>query len=58
VRFVFDDPKLIGAQEELYFDRGALCPAIALFASQKFLRRKMSEILNTRKIGEHCGNSE
>ncbi len=45
VRFVFDDPEGIGAQAELEFDRGASCPATALFASQKFLRRKMTETL-------------
>ncbi len=45
VRFVFEDPENIGDQTELDFERGAEVPATALFASQKFLRRKMSQIL-------------
>src|SRR2546425_413263 len=51
-RFVFEDPEDIGEQLELEFDRGAVLPATVIFASQKFLRRKMSEALNDRKIGE------
>ena len=50
VRFVFDDPQQTGAQVELEFDRGAPVAATALFASQKFLRRQMTDALN-RKIG-------
>ena len=46
VSFVFADPEQTGADAELEFDRGASCPATDLFASQKFLRRKMSEALN------------
>ena len=49
VRFVFGDPELAGAELELKFDRGAQVPATDLFASQKFLRRKMSEALENRK---------
>jgi hypothetical protein len=51
LRFVFDDPQEKGAQAELDFDRGAPVAATSLFASQKFLRRQMSDALN-RKIGE------
>jgi hypothetical protein len=43
VRFVFDDPDNAGPQAELEFDRGAAIAASSLFASQKFLRRKMTE---------------
>jgi hypothetical protein len=50
VRFVFADPEQMGAQVELEFDRGAPVSATALFASQKFLRRQMSDALN-RRIG-------
>ncbi len=53
VRFVFRDPQHIGCELELEFERGAQVPATAIFASQKFLRRKMSEALNNRKIGEY-----
>jgi len=49
ISFVFDDPKGRGDEDELEFDRGAPFSASALFASQKFLRRKMTETLN---IGE------
>jgi len=53
VRFVFRDPQHIGCELELEFERGAQVPATAIFASQKFLRRKMSEALNNRKTGEY-----
>ena len=48
VRFVFDDPDDVGPQVELEFDRGAEVAASDLFASQKYLRRKMSEEINRR----------
>ena len=51
VRFVFEDPDRNGDKLELEFDRGAAVPATAIFASQRFLRRKMTEILNNRRIG-------
>ena len=52
VRFVFHDPRQIANDLELEFERGAQVPATAIFASQKFLRRKLSEALNNRKKGE------
>ena len=52
VSFVFFDPSQKGNDLELEFERGGQVSATALFASQKFLRRKMSEALNNRKIGE------
>ena len=55
VRFVFDDPDGIGDQIELEFDRGACVSATSLFASQKFLRRKMSEILQNRRTEKPYG---
>jgi hypothetical protein len=51
VRFVFEDESLEGAKAELEFDLGAIVAATGLFASQKYLRRKMSEALNNRRIG-------
>jgi hypothetical protein len=51
VAFVFSDPNSLGLQVVLEFDRGANVPATAVFASQKFLRRKMSEALNNRRNG-------
>ena len=50
VRFVFDDNAQQALEAELDFDRGARVAATDLFASQKFLRRKMSEALNDRRI--------
>lgn len=50
VGFAFADPELSGSQAELEFDRGAPVPATALFASQKYLRRQMTDVLN-RRIG-------
>jgi len=47
---VFEDSLNHGPQAELEFDRGAATAASGLFASQKYLRRKMSEALNDRKI--------
>jgi hypothetical protein len=49
VVFVFADADSRGSQAELEFDRGATVPATALFASQKYLRRKMTEALNLEK---------
>lgn len=46
--FVFLDANSQGSQAELEFDRGATAPATAIFASQKFLRRTMTETLNRR----------
>ena len=46
IRFVFDDSGGTGSQIELEFDRGAAIAASDLFASQKFLRRKMSEAID------------
>jgi hypothetical protein len=52
VRFLFDDPEQVGAEAELEFDRGAPVAGTALFASQKFLRRQMSGVIDEhRKIG-------
>jgi hypothetical protein len=44
--FVFLDQNSQGPQAELEFDRGAAAPATAIFASQKFLRRLMTETLD------------
>jgi hypothetical protein len=50
IRFVFQDPDSSGPLAELEFDRGAEVAASDLFASQKYLRRRMSEALNNRRI--------
>jgi hypothetical protein len=52
VLFVFLDPQHLGNELELEYERGAQVAATSIFASQKFLRRKMSEALNNRKTGE------
>lgn len=56
VQIVFEDPNETGPQCELEFDRGAPVAASSLFASQKFLRRKMSEALDNRRNGETYGS--
>jgi hypothetical protein len=48
VRFIFTEPRPTGEESELSFDLGASVPATALFASQKFLRRKINELINRR----------
>ena len=50
IQFVFDDPEHIGEQAELEFDRGANVSATNLFASQKYLRRKMTGKINNQKL--------
>jgi hypothetical protein len=45
VQFVFADPEHIGDQAELDFENGQSVPAKSLFASQTYLRRKMSDTL-------------
>jgi hypothetical protein len=52
VAFLFHDPDYEGSQVELEFDQGASVAATALFASQKFLRRRMSETIENRRIEE------
>ena len=47
VQFVFADPGNEGDHRELDFESGAVVPANSLFASQKYLRRKMTETLNS-----------
>jgi len=60
VRFVFVEPRSKGDQSELEFETGASVPATALFASQKYLRRKINQLLNDRRINNryesdtHC----
>lgn len=56
VRFVFVEPRTKGEQRELEFDTGASVPATALFASQKYLRRKINQLLNDRRIND-CSQS-
>jgi hypothetical protein len=53
VIFEFSDPENRGHQMELEFDRGALMPAVALFASQKFLRTQMSAITGGHESRKH-----
>ena len=60
IRFVFGDADSSGPHAELEFDRGAEVKASDLFASQKYLRRKMSEETrqsNTQKKEYQCQKS-
>lgn len=62
VRFVFEDAQGQGDQIEYEYDRGATISAVAIFASQKFMRRKMSAALSStdnltkREHTYHVGN--
>lgn len=56
IRFLFEDPGGVGPEAELEFDRGAEVAASDLFASQKYLRRRMSEALENRKIENYARN--
>jgi hypothetical protein len=56
VVFIFDDPDGRGPELELEFDCGAPLSASALFASQKFLRRKMTETLNIGESHAHTNH--
>jgi hypothetical protein len=57
VVFCFADPQGIAAEVELEFERGASCPATALFASQKFLRREVDKFRDTENRGYGRSNS-
>jgi hypothetical protein len=58
VQFVFADPGNQGDHAELEFESGAVVPANSLFASQKYLRRKMTETLNSNnRKNEHVYNA-
>jgi hypothetical protein len=47
VAFLFDDPAGAGPQLEYEYENGAACSAAALFASHKYLRRKIDQTLGT-----------
>jgi hypothetical protein len=50
VEFLFHDNERVGSEIELEFDRGTLTVvASEIFASQKYLRRRMSEALENRR---------
>jgi hypothetical protein len=55
VQFVFADPEQQGDELELQYEGGALVAATALFASQTFLRRKMSEALGDNRRSRSYG---
>ena len=48
VQFTFADPEHKGDQAELDFENGERVPAKSLFASQTYLRRRMSDALNRK----------
>lgn len=48
VQFVFEDPECVGDEAELDFENGECVSAKSLFASQTYLRRRMSEVLNRK----------
>jgi hypothetical protein len=52
INFLFGDSQCLGSQAELEFDQGATVSAANLFASQKYLRRKMTEAIENQKNGK------
>jgi hypothetical protein len=52
MRFVFDDPANRGSEYEFQFDRGSTVSATAIFASQKYLRRLMTQELKNQTNGK------
>ncbi len=52
VQFIFSDPEHIGDQAELDFENGECVAAKSLFASQTYLRRRMSDTLNENRKDE------
>ena len=48
VQFVFHDPEHNGDQAELDFENGECVSAKAIFASQTYLRRRMSDTINRK----------
>jgi hypothetical protein len=53
IRFVFDDPGNQASGCELDFERGKPIPVTNIFASQKYLRRIMSRILDEQDALRH-----
>jgi hypothetical protein len=51
--FLFADPQGIGDECELKFNNGGLVAATSLFASQKYLRRIMSQTENQNLGASH-----
>jgi hypothetical protein len=49
VQFIFSDPEHIGDQAELDFENGECVPAKSLFASQTYLRRRISDTLSENR---------
>jgi len=48
VEFVFHDPEHKGDQAELDFENGERVPAKSLFASQTYIRRRMTAVLDRK----------
>lgn len=48
VQCMFADPEHKGDQAELDFENGECVPAKSLFASQTYLRRRMTDALNQK----------
>jgi hypothetical protein len=53
MQFIFSDPEHIGDQAELDFENGECVPAKSLFASQTYLRRRMSDTVNENRKDEY-----
>lgn len=51
VEFVFDDPQQQGMEYEFEFNKGAAVSALALFASQKYIRQLMGKANDKKQTG-------
>jgi hypothetical protein len=52
IEFVFDDPQQRGMDYEFEFNKGAAISALALFASQKYLRQMMGRANEKKQKGK------
>jgi hypothetical protein len=51
IEFIFDDPDDRGSEYEFEFNKGIAVSALALFASQKYIRQMMSKANDKKHIG-------
>jgi hypothetical protein len=51
IEFVFDDPDQHGMEYEFEFNKGAAVSALAIFASQKYIRQMMARANDKKHTG-------
>jgi hypothetical protein len=55
MEFVFDNPQQEGMGYEFEFNKGAAVSALALFASQKYIRQMMGRANEKKQKGQENG---